>query len=199
MDWFFVGSVFCFVFRKERVAREGEAILGLVDFNYWKKTLSLPKCPFFCSNCFYLHTKSGTAWVDLEVPSVTQSASVSATQGDYDPSRTKVLHFSMNPASLAKQQRKEEQQQLQEECERLRELVRVLEGGGSIPGNLEGVASFQSPQEVAGRLLASGREGALSHPCCQRNRRQKQMGTLQSVLDGRVIRKMKKNWVDARE
>uniref|UniRef100_A0A8B9QE84 Mitotic spindle assembly checkpoint protein MAD1 n=1 Tax=Apteryx owenii TaxID=8824 RepID=A0A8B9QE84_APTOW len=70
-------------------------------------------------------------------------------QGDYDPSKTKVLHFSMNPASLAKQQRKEEQQQLQEECERLRELVRVLEGGGSIPENLEGVGSFQSPQEVA--------------------------------------------------
>ncbi|NXF29564.1 MD1L1 protein, partial [Nyctibius bracteatus] len=70
-------------------------------------------------------------------------------QGDYDPSRTKVLHFSMNPASLAKQQRKEEQQQLQEECERLRELVRVLEGGGSIPESLEGVGSFQSPQEIA--------------------------------------------------
>ncbi|NXF46621.1 MD1L1 protein, partial [Oceanites oceanicus] len=70
-------------------------------------------------------------------------------QGDYDPSRTKVLHFSMNPASLAKQQRKEEQQQLQEECERLRELVRVLEGGGSIPANLEGVGNFQSPQEIA--------------------------------------------------
>ncbi|XP_064376249.1 mitotic spindle assembly checkpoint protein MAD1 isoform X1 [Dromaius novaehollandiae] len=70
-------------------------------------------------------------------------------QGDYDPSKTKVLHFSMNPASLAKQQRKEEQQQLQEECERLRELVRVLEGGGSIPESLEGVGSFQSPQEIA--------------------------------------------------
>ncbi|NXP18586.1 MD1L1 protein, partial [Scytalopus superciliaris] len=70
-------------------------------------------------------------------------------QGDYDPSRTKVLHFSMNPMTLAKQQRKEEQQQLQEECDRLRELVRVLEGGGSISGNLEGVGSFQSPQEVA--------------------------------------------------
>ncbi|KAM9179258.1 mitotic spindle assembly checkpoint protein MAD1 [Mergus octosetaceus] len=70
-------------------------------------------------------------------------------QGDYDPSKTKVLHFSMNPVSLAKQQRKEEQQQLQEECERLRELVRVLEGGGSIHGNLEGVGSFQSPQEIA--------------------------------------------------
>ena len=157
-------------FLKERVAREGEAILGLADFNCWNKTSSLHKCPFFCCNIFCLHTKSGTGWVDLEVGSGTQSASVvSATQGDYDPSRTKVLHFSMNPASLAKQQRKEEQQQLQEECERLRELVRVLEGGGSIPGNLEGVGSFQSPQEIAGRLLASGHEDALTHPYCQRN------------------------------
>ncbi|XP_014378691.1 mitotic spindle assembly checkpoint protein MAD1-like [Alligator sinensis] len=55
----------------------------------------------------------------------------------------------MNPASLAKQQRKEEQQQLQEECERLRELVRVLEGGGSISDNPEGVGSLHSPQEIA--------------------------------------------------
>ncbi|XP_056358868.1 mitotic spindle assembly checkpoint protein MAD1 isoform X1 [Oenanthe melanoleuca] len=70
-------------------------------------------------------------------------------QGDYDPSRTKVLHLSMNPMSLAKQQRREEQQQLQEECERLRELVRVLKGGGSLSGELEGVGAFQSPQEVA--------------------------------------------------
>ncbi|NXL24749.1 MD1L1 protein, partial [Setophaga kirtlandii] len=70
-------------------------------------------------------------------------------QGDYDPSRTKVVHFSMNPMSLARQQRKEEQQQLQEECERLRELVRVLQGGGSVSGSLEGVGAFQSPQEVA--------------------------------------------------
>lgn len=115
---------------------------------------------------------------------VTQCASgffFSATQGDYDPSRTKVLHFSMNPMSLAKQQRKEEQQQLQEECERLRELVRVLEGGGSISGNLEGVGGFQSPQEIAGRLLASGPGDAFIHPCCQRNWLQKQMEALQTV------------------
>jgi len=136
-----------------------------VETNCWNKTLSLCKCFFFCCNIFYLHTKSGTGRADLEVASVAQSASVvSATQGDYDPSRTKVLHFSMNPASLAKQQRKEEQQQLQEECERLRELVRVLEAGGSIPENLEGVGSFQSPQEIAGRLLASDHEYALTHP-----------------------------------
>ncbi|XP_047920404.2 mitotic spindle assembly checkpoint protein MAD1 isoform X12 [Anser cygnoides] len=86
-------------------------------------------------------------------------------QGDYDPSKTKVLHFSMNPASLAKQQRKEEQQQLQEECERLRELVRVLEGGGSIHGNLEGVGSFQSPQEIADRKLCSTGCIESSVPC----------------------------------
>ncbi|NWS38346.1 MD1L1 protein, partial [Probosciger aterrimus] len=70
-------------------------------------------------------------------------------QGDYDPSKTKVLHFSMNPASLAMQQRKEEHQQLQEAYERLREMVRVLEGGGSIPENLEGLGSLQSSQEIA--------------------------------------------------
>ncbi|KFP88288.1 Mitotic spindle assembly checkpoint protein MAD1, partial [Acanthisitta chloris] len=70
-------------------------------------------------------------------------------QGDYDPSRTKILHFSVNPTSLAKQQHKEEQQLLQEECERLRELVRVLEAGGSISGHLEGLPCYHSPQEVA--------------------------------------------------
>lgn len=108
--------------------------------------------------------------MDLEAGSGTQSLPVvSATQGDYDPSRTKVLHFSMNPASLAKQQRKEEQQHLQEECERLREMLRAVEGGGSIRGNLEGVGSFQSPQEIAGRLLASGRGNALTHSHCQKS------------------------------
>ncbi|XP_061213005.1 mitotic spindle assembly checkpoint protein MAD1 isoform X4 [Neopsephotus bourkii] len=70
-------------------------------------------------------------------------------QGDYDPSKTKVIHFSMNPASLAMQQRKEEHQQLQEAYERLKETVRVLEEGGSIPENLEGLGSLQSSQEIA--------------------------------------------------
>uniref|UniRef100_F6TUT7 Mitotic spindle assembly checkpoint protein MAD1 n=2 Tax=Ornithorhynchus anatinus TaxID=9258 RepID=F6TUT7_ORNAN len=70
-------------------------------------------------------------------------------QGDYDQSKIKVLHFSMNPTNLAKQRLKTEQLQLQEECERLRELVRILEGGGSIPTTLEGAGSLQSPQEIA--------------------------------------------------
>lgn len=156
-------------FLKERVAREGEAILGLADLTVGIKRYRCVSVPFSAVT-FFVFTQSGTGWVDSAVGSITQYASVvSATQGDYDPSRTKVLHFSMNPASLAKQQRKEEQQQLQEECERLRELVRVLEGGGSIPGNLEGVGSFQSPQEIAGRLLASDHEDALTHPYCRRS------------------------------
>ncbi|XP_061455440.1 mitotic spindle assembly checkpoint protein MAD1 isoform X2 [Rhineura floridana] len=66
-------------------------------------------------------------------------------QGYHDPSKTKVLHFSMNPASLAKQQHLEEQARLREECERLRELVRVLEGGEKP----EGAVSLQSPQDIA--------------------------------------------------
>ncbi|XP_062999701.1 mitotic spindle assembly checkpoint protein MAD1 [Elgaria multicarinata webbii] len=72
-----------------------------------------------------------------------------ALQGYHDPTKTKVLHFSMNPASLAKQQRLEEETHLREECERLREMVRVLEGGGSLPEKLEGAVNLQSPQEIA--------------------------------------------------
>ncbi|XP_053132863.1 mitotic spindle assembly checkpoint protein MAD1 isoform X3 [Hemicordylus capensis] len=70
-------------------------------------------------------------------------------QGYHDPSKTKVLHFSMNPASLAKQQQLQEQADLREECERLKEMVRVLEGGGTLAENLEGAISRQSPQEVS--------------------------------------------------
>lgn len=133
-----------------------------------------------------------------ELGSVTQFTSVvSNTQGDYDPSKTKVLHFSMNPASLAKQQRKEEQQQLQEECERLRELVRVLEAGGSIHGNLEGVGSFQSPQEVAGRLLASRHED-LIHSILPEELTAKADGDVADrVLAGVVMRKMKRSGAGA--
>uniref|UniRef100_A0A670JXJ9 Mitotic spindle assembly checkpoint protein MAD1 n=1 Tax=Podarcis muralis TaxID=64176 RepID=A0A670JXJ9_PODMU len=58
-------------------------------------------------------------------------------------------HVFLNPASLAKQQRLEEQTHLREECQRLRELVRVLEAGDSIPEKLEGAASLQSAQEIA--------------------------------------------------
>ncbi|XP_060754557.1 mitotic spindle assembly checkpoint protein MAD1 [Neoarius graeffei] len=53
-------------------------------------------------------------------------------QGDYDPVKTKVLHFRLNPTSVAKQERAEEVEQLKVECERLRERLRKMEAGGAI-------------------------------------------------------------------
>ncbi|XP_055984456.1 mitotic spindle assembly checkpoint protein MAD1 isoform X2 [Sorex fumeus] len=70
-------------------------------------------------------------------------------QGDYDRTRTKVLHLSMNPASTARQQLGEDRARLQEECERLRELVRGLERGGPLPEHLEAAAGLPSSKEVA--------------------------------------------------
>ncbi|XP_057551691.1 mitotic spindle assembly checkpoint protein MAD1 isoform X4 [Hippopotamus amphibius kiboko] len=72
-------------------------------------------------------------------------------QGSYDPSRTKVLHLSLNPAGSARQRLREDRQRLQEECERLRELVRTLEAGGPVPANLEAATGMPSSREVAGR------------------------------------------------
>ncbi|XP_004840418.1 mitotic spindle assembly checkpoint protein MAD1 isoform X1 [Heterocephalus glaber] len=70
-------------------------------------------------------------------------------QGDYDQSRTKVLHMSLNPTSLAKQRLREERDRLQEECERLRGLVHALERGGPVPTDLEATAGLPSSKEVA--------------------------------------------------
>ncbi|KAM9057261.1 mitotic spindle assembly checkpoint protein MAD1 isoform 3-T3 [Megaptera novaeangliae] len=70
-------------------------------------------------------------------------------QGDYDQSRTKVLHLSLNPAGAARQRLHEDRQQLREECERLRELVRALEAGGTVPTDLEAAAGLPSSREVA--------------------------------------------------
>ncbi|XP_048348498.1 mitotic spindle assembly checkpoint protein MAD1-like [Sphaerodactylus townsendi] len=74
---------------------------------------------------------------------------ITLQHGDHDPSKTKVLHLSMNPASQAKRQRLEEQAQLREECENLRERVRILERGGSLLETSEGAASLPPPQEIA--------------------------------------------------
>uniref|UniRef100_K9IMH1 Mitotic spindle assembly checkpoint protein MAD1 n=1 Tax=Desmodus rotundus TaxID=9430 RepID=K9IMH1_DESRO len=57
--------------------------------------------------------------------------------GDYDQSKTKVLHLSANPASEAWQCLRQDQARLQEECERLRKLVSTLERGGPVPADLE--------------------------------------------------------------
>ncbi|XP_040295723.1 mitotic spindle assembly checkpoint protein MAD1 isoform X3 [Bufo bufo] len=71
-------------------------------------------------------------------------------QGSYDPSKVKVIHFSMNPASKAQQQRKDDVQTLRDECNKLRELVRILEGGTTVPDKLEAAGSIQTPiQDVS--------------------------------------------------
>ncbi|XP_028611854.1 mitotic spindle assembly checkpoint protein MAD1 [Grammomys surdaster] len=70
-------------------------------------------------------------------------------QGDYNQSRTKVLHMSLNPASMARQRQREDRDRLQEECERLRGLVHALERGGPIPADLEAASSLPSSKEVA--------------------------------------------------
>ncbi|XP_069342745.1 mitotic spindle assembly checkpoint protein MAD1 [Eulemur rufifrons] len=70
-------------------------------------------------------------------------------QGDYDRNRTKVVHMSLNPASVARQRLREDRDQLQAECERLRGLVRALERGGPVPADLEAAACLPSSKEVA--------------------------------------------------
>lgn len=72
-------------------------------------------------------------------------------QGDYDQSKTKVLHMTLNPTSVAKQRQREERDRLQEECERLRGLLLTLERSSSVPTDLEAVAGLPSSKEVAGR------------------------------------------------
>ncbi|XP_051789591.1 mitotic spindle assembly checkpoint protein MAD1 [Erpetoichthys calabaricus] len=68
-------------------------------------------------------------------------------QGDYDPTKTKVIHFKMNPSSVAKQQRVEDIQQLREECERLREHIRTAQALGTLPKD-ETALTLPPPQEV---------------------------------------------------
>ncbi|CAH1274222.1 MAD1L1 [Branchiostoma lanceolatum] len=51
-------------------------------------------------------------------------------QGDYDPTKTKVVHFGLNPTALRRQHRQEELEKLREECEKLRQQLRAAEEGG---------------------------------------------------------------------
>ncbi|RXM36331.1 Mitotic spindle assembly checkpoint protein MAD1 [Acipenser ruthenus] len=78
-------------------------------------------------------------------------------QGDYDPTKTKVMHFKMNPASLAKQQQVEDVQQLREQCKQLQERVQVLQAGGAVPAEKGGV-NLPSSQEVMALLFADLRK-----------------------------------------
>ncbi|KAF3852588.1 hypothetical protein F7725_005943 [Dissostichus mawsoni] len=67
-------------------------------------------------------------------------------QGDYDPIKTRVLHFKMNPTTVAKQQRQQDIDALREEVTRLSELVRSLqEGGAMVQGDSSINASLSLP------------------------------------------------------
>ncbi|KAK1886525.1 Mitotic spindle assembly checkpoint protein MAD1, partial [Dissostichus eleginoides] len=68
------------------------------------------------------------------------------TEGDYDPIKTRVLHFKMNPTTVAKQQRQQDIDALREEVTRLSELVRSLqEGGAMVQGDSSINASLSLP------------------------------------------------------
>ncbi|XP_076066370.1 mitotic spindle assembly checkpoint protein MAD1-like isoform X7 [Oratosquilla oratoria] len=55
-----------------------------------------------------------------------------ALKGDYDPTKTKVLHFADNPLSKAIDNRRSENERLLEENNALRERVRLLEEGDKL-------------------------------------------------------------------
>ncbi|CAB4005412.1 mitotic spindle assembly checkpoint MAD1-like [Paramuricea clavata] len=71
-------------------------------------------------------------------------------QGDFDPSKVKVVHFSQNPFTHARQLRSAEFEKLREECERLRKKVKMLEEGNtSKPTRIEQIVIDEaSPHEV---------------------------------------------------
>ncbi|XP_076459747.1 mitotic spindle assembly checkpoint protein MAD1-like [Babylonia areolata] len=81
-------------------------------------------------------------------------------QGDYDPRHTKVLHLSLNPASLAQQQREREMERLKEENERLTTRVQLLEKAGGpledltmqVDKQLETVPESKTIQELKSQL-----------------------------------------------
>ncbi|XP_020616973.1 mitotic spindle assembly checkpoint protein MAD1-like [Orbicella faveolata] len=66
-------------------------------------------------------------------------------RGYYDPTKTKIIHLSMNPSSIAKQQRGEELEKLRKENDSLRRRLQLLEEGGCSPEDVS-VLSKLSPE-----------------------------------------------------
>ena len=59
-------------------------------------------------------------------------------QGDFDPTKTQVVHFSDNPVDIARRKRAVQLEKLREENEKLRERVAILEAS-------EGKVDLSSP------------------------------------------------------
>ena len=73
--------------------------------------------------------RTGNAILEKSVPAPFTCAFF--FQGYYDPTKTKIVHLSMNPSSVARQQRGEELEKLKKENECLRRKLKLLEEGGS--------------------------------------------------------------------
>jgi cytochrome c-type biogenesis protein CcmH/NrfF len=85
-------------------------------------------------------------------------------QGDYDSRRVKVLQFSMNPFSVARQQLATECERLQAENARLTKRLRILEEAGGRVDDLttkvdEQLTQPSTSKEVEGFISSSDRYG----------------------------------------
>ena len=78
-------------------------------------------------------------------------------QGDYDPTKTKVVHLRVNPVTVAQQNRAEEVRLLRQDNMKLRERIKVLEDNladahnitAQVEANLNN-PSAQESKELAG-------------------------------------------------
>ena len=77
-------------------------------------------------------------------------------QGYYDPTKTKIVHLSMNPSSIAKQQRGEELEKLRKENDSLRRRLQLLEEGGC---SLEDVSVLSKLSPEVGPSVVKQVEG----------------------------------------
>ena len=73
-------------------------------------------------------------------------------QGDFDPSKVKVLHLSSNPFMQARQSKSEQMERLKQECEVLRRRVKMLEEGEKTTStHIERIVLDESsPHDVTG-------------------------------------------------
>jgi len=71
-------------------------------------------------------------------------------QGDYDPTKTKVLHLCMNPATLAQQRQATELARLRAEVEQLRQKLQEKQPHSSEAGAEQTTAEPSTSKEVTG-------------------------------------------------
>ncbi|XP_071965535.1 mitotic spindle assembly checkpoint protein MAD1-like isoform X2 [Antedon mediterranea] len=79
-----------------------------------------------------------------------------ALQGDYDPTKSKIIHLKFNPTSQAKKRKLEDTEKLREECEKLRHRVRQLEAKGMAEDTADvTIISSKDVQELQKEMKAS--------------------------------------------